>query len=107
MPHVYETDGAAIYRQSFATIRSEAELGRFTPDEEPVVVRMIHAAGMVGLEAHIRLTPGAVAQRPAPGRRCVARQVFRRRPRYVPCAAVPGGARSPAVSAPTGRNAPA
>ena len=58
MPHTYETDGAAIYRQSFATIRAEAELGRFTADEEPVVVRMIHAAGMVGLEAHIRFTPG-------------------------------------------------
>ena len=58
MPHVYETDGAAIYRQSFATIRAEADLGRFTPDEEPVAVRMIHAAGMVGLEVHIRFTPG-------------------------------------------------
>src|SRR5215475_1488735 len=57
MPHVYETDGAAIYRQSFATIRAEADLARFTPDEETVVVRMIHAAGMVGLEAHIRFTP--------------------------------------------------
>ena len=57
MPHLYETDGAAIYRQSFATIRAEADLGRFTPEEEPVVVRMIHASGMVGLEAHIRFTP--------------------------------------------------
>ena len=58
MPHIYETDGAAIYRQSFATIRAEADLARFTPDEEQVVVRMIHAAGMVGLEAHIRFTNG-------------------------------------------------
>ena len=54
----YETDGAAIYRQSFATIRAEANLARFTADEEPVVVRMIHAAGMVGLEHHVRFTPG-------------------------------------------------
>jgi precorrin-8X/cobalt-precorrin-8 methylmutase len=61
MPYTYETDGAAIYRQSFATIRSEADLARFTPDEEPVAVRMIHAAGMVGLEAHIRFTPGMAA----------------------------------------------
>lgn len=61
MPHAYETDGAAIYRQSFATIRAEADLARFTPDEEQVVVRMIHAAGMVGLEAHIRFTPGLAA----------------------------------------------
>jgi precorrin-8X/cobalt-precorrin-8 methylmutase len=58
MPHAFETDGAAIYRQSFATIRTEAELARFSADEEPVVVRMIHAAGMVGLEAHIRFTQG-------------------------------------------------
>src|SRR4051812_41053741 len=58
MPHLYETDGAAIYRQSFATIRAEANLARFTADEEPVVVRMIHAAGMVGLEQHVRFTSG-------------------------------------------------
>ena len=57
MPHVYETDGAAIYKRSFATIRAEADLARFSPEEEPVVVRMIHAAGMVGLERHIRFTP--------------------------------------------------
>jgi precorrin-8X/cobalt-precorrin-8 methylmutase len=57
MPHVYETDGATIYQKSFATIRAEADLARFTSDEEPVVVRMIHAAGMVGLERFIRLTP--------------------------------------------------
>jgi precorrin-8X/cobalt-precorrin-8 methylmutase len=57
MPHLYETDGAAIYRKSFATIRAEADLARFTADEEPVVVRMIHAAGMVGLEASIHFTP--------------------------------------------------
>ncbi|MBK5947147.1 precorrin-8X methylmutase [Rhodobacter veldkampii DSM 11550] len=66
MLHFYETDGAAIYRQSFATIRAEADLVRFTPDEESVVVRMIHAAGLVGLEAHIRFTPGmAIAARAA------------------------------------------
>jgi precorrin-8X/cobalt-precorrin-8 methylmutase len=59
--YVYETDGAAIYRQSFAIIRAEADLARFDPDEEQVAVRMIHAAGMVGLEAHIRFSPGFVA----------------------------------------------
>jgi precorrin-8X/cobalt-precorrin-8 methylmutase len=58
MPHLYETDGAAIYRKSFAAIRAEADLARFSAEEEPVVVRMIHAAGMVGLAAHIRFTPG-------------------------------------------------
>lgn len=66
MLHRYETDGAAIYRQSFAIIRAEADLARFSADEEAVVVRMIHAAGMVGLESHIRFTPGmAVAARTA------------------------------------------
>jgi precorrin-8X/cobalt-precorrin-8 methylmutase len=58
MLHSYETDGAAIYRQSFAIIRAEAELARFAVDEEQLVVRMIHAAGMVGLETKIRFTPG-------------------------------------------------
>jgi precorrin-8X/cobalt-precorrin-8 methylmutase len=58
MPHDYETDGAVIYRQSFATIRAEAELARFSADEEPVAVRMIHASGMVGLSAHICFSIG-------------------------------------------------
>jgi precorrin-8X/cobalt-precorrin-8 methylmutase len=61
MPYAYETDGAAIYAESFATIRAEADLARFDPDEERVTVRMIHAAGLVGLEAHVRFTPGMVA----------------------------------------------
>ena len=58
MPHTYETDGAAIYLQSFAMIRAEADLARFTPEEEIVAVRMIHAAGMVELAPHIHFTPG-------------------------------------------------
>lgn len=66
MPHDYERDGAAIYRQSFATIRAEADLARFDADEEPVVVRMIHAAGLVGLERDVTFTPGmATAARAA------------------------------------------
>lgn len=66
MAHLYETDGQAIYRQSFATIRAEAALAPFSPEEEPVVVRMIHAAGLVGLEEHVRFTPGmATAARKA------------------------------------------
>jgi len=66
MPHIYETDGAAIYAESFAMIRAEADLSRFTPEEEVVVVRMIHAAGMVGLERDVRFSPGmAIAARAA------------------------------------------
>ncbi|WP_405107100.1 precorrin-8X methylmutase [Phaeobacter sp. BS52] len=58
MLHTYETNGAAIYAESFATIRREADLARFNKDEESVVVRMIHAAGMVGLEEHVRFSQG-------------------------------------------------
>ncbi|NGM45926.1 precorrin-8X methylmutase [Rhodobacter sp. SGA-6-6] len=66
MPHAYETDGAAIYRASFATIRAEADLARFTAEEEVVAVRMIHASGMVELAPHIRFAPGfATAARAA------------------------------------------
>ena len=61
MPYDYEKDGAAIYLESFATIRAEADLARFAPDAEQVVVRMIHAAGMVGLEAHVKVSDGMVA----------------------------------------------
>ncbi|ARC89055.1 precorrin-8X methylmutase [Rhodovulum sp. MB263] len=61
MPHDYEKDGAAIYLQSFATIRAEADLAGFDADEEQVAVRMIHAAGMVELAPHIRFSPGMVA----------------------------------------------
>ena len=57
MTYTYETNGAAIYKQSFATIRSEARLDQFAPDEEQIAVRMIHAAGMVGLEEHVRFSP--------------------------------------------------
>ena len=58
MPHVYETDGAAIYRQSFRTIRAEADLSHLSREEERIAVRMIHAAGLVSLETHIRFSPG-------------------------------------------------
>ena len=64
--HSYITDGAEIYRRSFAMIRAEADLARFTPEEEIVAVRMIHAAGMVGLEQHIQFSDGmAIAARAA------------------------------------------
>ena len=58
MPYTYEKNGAAIYAESFATIRSEADLGRFNASEEKVVVRMIHAAGLVGLENDVKISEG-------------------------------------------------
>lgn len=47
----YVRDAHEIYRQSFATIRAEADLSGVPADLEPVVVRMIHACGMTDLVA--------------------------------------------------------
>jgi precorrin-8X/cobalt-precorrin-8 methylmutase len=58
----YLRDGAEIYRRSFATIRAEADLARFTRDEEHVAVRMIHACGMVEIAAGLVFSEAAVAQ---------------------------------------------
>lgn len=58
----YEKDGAAIYRQSFATIRAEADLAALPADVSQVAVRMIHACGMVDLVRDIGHTPGVVAR---------------------------------------------
>ena len=55
----YIRDGAEIYRRSFAIIRAEADLARFTPAEERVAVRLIHACGMVEVAADIAFAPGA------------------------------------------------
>ena len=60
--HSYETDGAAIYLKSFAMIRAEADLARFTPEEEVIVVRMIHAAGMVDLAPFIQFSKDFATQ---------------------------------------------
>jgi precorrin-8X/cobalt-precorrin-8 methylmutase len=49
----YLRDGAAIYERSFAIIRSEADLSRFSAEEAEVAVRMIHACGQVDIARHI------------------------------------------------------
>lgn len=43
----YIRDGAAIYERSFAIIRAESDLSRFSPEQAEVAVRMIHACGRV------------------------------------------------------------
>ena len=43
----YERDPAAIYAQSFATVRAEARLERFPVSMQPVMTRLIHSCGMV------------------------------------------------------------
>lgn len=57
----YIRDGAAIYERSFRIIRAEANLARFTPEQEKVAVRMIHACGMVELADDIEFSPSFVA----------------------------------------------
>jgi precorrin-8X/cobalt-precorrin-8 methylmutase len=54
----YLRDGAEIYRQSFATIRAEADLRGLDPVLERAAVRMIHACGMVDLVSDIGASPG-------------------------------------------------
>ncbi|MFF3849288.1 precorrin-8X methylmutase [Streptomyces sp. NPDC002328] len=58
----YEKDGAAIYRQSFATIRAEADLDGLPADISRVAVRMIHACGMVDLVRDLDCTPAVVTR---------------------------------------------
>ena len=53
----YIRDGAAIYARSFSIIRAEADLGRFSKEEERVAVRIIHACGMVEVARHIVMSP--------------------------------------------------
>ena len=57
----YEKDGASIYRQSFATIRAEADLAALPADVSQVAVRMIHACGMTDLVEDLVYSPGVVA----------------------------------------------
>jgi precorrin-8X/cobalt-precorrin-8 methylmutase len=57
----YLRDGAAIYERSFAIIRAEADLSRFSAEEADVVVRMIHACGLVEVARSIIFGDGLVA----------------------------------------------
>jgi len=67
----YETNPAAIYAQSFATVAREARLDRFPVSLHPIITRLIHSCGMVEIadrlafsadvaaEGHHALTQGA------------------------------------------------
>jgi precorrin-8X/cobalt-precorrin-8 methylmutase len=58
----YIRDAAEIYRQSFATIREEADLSRFPDDVAGVVVRLIHTCGQVDLAGHVAYTDNVVTR---------------------------------------------
>jgi precorrin-8X/cobalt-precorrin-8 methylmutase len=64
----YETDPAAIYRQSFATVRSEARLERFDAPMQALAIRVIHACGMVEIADRLAFSQGAALA----GRRALA-----------------------------------
>ena len=57
----YVDDGAAIYVDSFATIRREADLSAIPTDAEKVAVRMIHGTGQPDLVRDLVIHPGLVA----------------------------------------------
>jgi precorrin-8X/cobalt-precorrin-8 methylmutase len=64
----YENDPAAIYRQSFATVRSEARLERFDAPMQALAIRVIHACGMVEIADRLAFSQGAALA----GRRALA-----------------------------------
>jgi precorrin-8X/cobalt-precorrin-8 methylmutase len=57
----YIRDAAEIYRQSFATIRAEADLARFPDDVSRVVVRLIHTCGQVDVAEHVSFSADVVS----------------------------------------------
>jgi precorrin-8X/cobalt-precorrin-8 methylmutase len=61
MAEPYLRDGAAIYERSFAIIRAEADLARFSAEEADVAVRMIHACGLIEAAQHFVFGLGLVA----------------------------------------------
>lgn len=58
----YEKDPAAIYRQSFAIVRAEADLERIPADLHPAAIRLIHACGMPGVIADLAWSDGVAAR---------------------------------------------
>lgn len=56
----YIRNGDEIYRQSFAIIRSEANLSTLPSDLAQVAVRLIHACGMTDIVNDLEASPDAV-----------------------------------------------
>lgn len=57
----YIREGDAIYAKSFAIIRAEADLSRFSEEEADVAIRMIHACGLVEAASQFEFSPGFVS----------------------------------------------
>ncbi len=60
-PLAYLRDGRTIYKRSFAIIRAETDLSRFSVEEADIAVRMIHACGVVAAAEHIVFGGGFAA----------------------------------------------
>lgn len=56
----YIRDPEEIYRQSFATVRRDADLGRFSERDAEVAARLIHACGQVEIAERLIFSKGAV-----------------------------------------------
>lgn len=59
--HRYIRDPEAIYEKSFATIRREADLNRFSPAEQEIAIRLIHACGMIDIVDDLMFSPDAIS----------------------------------------------
>lgn len=57
----YLRDPQEIYAKSFATIEAEADLARFSDDQRPVAIRIIHACGMVEIADQIAFGGDVIA----------------------------------------------
>ncbi len=56
----YIRQGDAIYERSFAIIRAETDLSRFSEAEADVAVRMVHACGLTEAAQHFVFSPDFV-----------------------------------------------
>jgi precorrin-8X/cobalt-precorrin-8 methylmutase len=61
-PYAYLRDPDAIYRQSFALVRAEADLSRFPAEMRPIAIRLAHAAGDVSILPDLMWSPDLVGR---------------------------------------------
>lgn len=59
---IYEREPSRIYELSFQTVRSEAQLERFSEDTAELVIRLIHACGMTDIADDIACSPDCVEE---------------------------------------------
>ena len=59
---IYEKNPSAIYAQSFATVRAEADLSGLPDDLHSVAIRLIHACGMTDIPHDLRFSKDVYAR---------------------------------------------